>query len=484
LRPDTGLTLLSQRKRPRRLLRALLLLTAAGLGMALFSLQREMRLPPAAVLEVTSDLPAIGARTKFTVKAREPRLGLARVEVIADGAGFSRKVLAQIELPAGADRRPEVTIPVSLGRAVTPEIQPGTLTLEVVAQARGTRLRTPPPVVVKLTREVRLTPPTLVAQSRFIHAAQGGAEVVVYQVGPRSRRDGVQAGSWFFRGYPLPGGGPQERFALFAAPYDLEVSEPEALGRILLVAEDDLGNRAGIQFIHMFQRRPMGRDTIQLEESFMKKVVEEVYGRTPQLARKGNLLDDYLQLNRTLRQSNMAQLAALAARSVPRFLWSETFLPMVNSAVKGSFADRRTYLAGGQPVDTQDHLGFDLASLRQSPVQAANAGLVVLASYLGIFGNCVVVDHGYGLMSLYAHLSASTVKVGEAVKRGQEIGRTGGTGLAGGDHLHFTMLVHGLPVTPVEWWDSHWIQDRLKLKLGEALAWKPTPLTRSSGNTR
>ncbi len=52
--------------------------------------------------------------------------------------------------------------------------------------------------------------------------------------------------------------------------------------------------------------------------------------------------------------------------------------------------------------------------------------------------------------------------------RGQELGRTGATGLAGGDHLHFAILLHGLPVNPVEWWDDHWIEDRLRLKLGEA----------------
>jgi murein DD-endopeptidase MepM/ murein hydrolase activator NlpD len=59
-----------------------------------------------------------------------------------------------------------------------------------------------------------------------------------------------------------------------------------------------------------------------------------------------------------------------------------------------------------------------------------------------------------------------------AVRR---IGRTGGTGLAGGDHLHFTMLVQGLPVTPTEWWDAHWIRDRLKLKLADALPWNEAP---------
>ena len=97
-----------------------------------------------------------------------------------------------------------------------------------------------------------------------------------------------------------------------------------------------------------------------------------------------------------------------------------------------------------------------------------NTGVVVHADFLGIYGNCVIIDHGLGVQSLYAHLSSIGVKVGDAVKKGQEIGRTGSTGLAGGDHLHFTMLLQGTPVNPVEWWDQHWLQDRVNRKITEA----------------
>lgn len=142
---------------------------------------------------------------------------------------------------------------------------------------------------------------------------------------------------------------------------------------------------------------------------------------------------------------------------------------MPNGQVMSAFADRRTYVYQGRNVDQQDHLGFDLASIQQAPVPSANDGVVVLARYHGIYGNTVVVDHGAGLMSLYSHLSSIAVADGQAVTRGQEVGRTGVTGLAGGDHLHFTMLVGGLPVNPIEWWDAKWIRDRLVTKLGAAL---------------
>jgi len=102
-------------------------------------------------------------------------------------------------------------------------------------------------------------------------------------------------------------------------------------------------------------------------------------------------------------------------------------------------------------------------------VLAANDGRVMHADFLGIYGNCVILDHGFGVQSLYGHLSSIDVKPGDTVHKGQALGRSGMTGLAGGDHLHFTMLVDGHPVNSVEWWDSHWIEDRVLRKIREAV---------------
>lgn len=113
-------------------------------------------------------------------------------------------------------------------------------------------------------------------------------------------------------------------------------------------------------------------------------------------------------------------------------------------------------------------MGYDLASVKRAPVEASNRGWVVLARFFGIYGNAVVIDHGYGLMTLYGHLSSIEVEPGQEVNRGQVIGRSGETGLAGGDHLHFTVLLQGQPVDPIEWFDAKWIRDRLVLKLGSA----------------
>jgi murein DD-endopeptidase MepM/ murein hydrolase activator NlpD len=201
-------------------------------------------------------------------------------------------------------------------------------------------------------------------------------------------------------------------------------------------------------------------------------VVPEILEHAPELKLTappaGEMEPAFLKVNGELRRINADQIAAFAAKTVAARLWEGPFVQLGNSQVEARFADQRTYIYKGQEIDHQVHLGFDLAVTTRIPVVAANAGTVLNASWLGIYGNCVILDHGMGVQSLYGHLSSFDVKPGDTVTRGQTLGRSGMTGLAGGDHLHFTMLVGGRMVTPVEWWDQHWIADRVERKLKEA----------------
>jgi len=431
-----------------------------------------LRVGPPPDIEVKPDRPGIGRQTVVRVHVREPERGLGRVTIELEQEG-ERRVLASNAAKGYRPRRfwafwgprqAEDQFEITLGRETRPALKPGSAVIRVTAARAGTWLRRPHAAVKEVTLPVRLQPPSLERLSREVYVAQGGSEVVVYRVGESSVRDGVQAGDWFFPGHPLPGGAERERMAIFAMPYDVD-----DVNRLRLVAEDDLGNAATQACADKFFPKPFKKDTIPLSDAFMGKVVPEILSHTPNVESRGGLIEDYLFFNRDLRKMNAERLKELATQSKPQFLWKEVFLPVANAAVRSSFADRRTYIYNGKPVDQQDHLGFDMASVQHAPVVAVNDGLVVLAEYFGIYGNTVVVDHGYGLMSLYGHLSEIGVKEGDAVKRGQTIGKTGDTGLAAGDHLHFAMLLHGLAVNPIEWWDPHWIKDRIARKLGTAL---------------
>ncbi len=427
---------------------------------------------PAATIAIEQGLPAIGKSTPLTVQIDEPGRGLGTLKVELVQGERSETLLEEehIQLPPWKFWGPRVEqkrFELTVGRQHQDWLKEGSASLRVTAGRAPAWISRPDPAVEELELPVRLRPPTLSISSRHIYAAQGGCEVVVYQVGDSSVEDGVRAGDWVFPGFPLPGGNPGQRFALFSVPYDHQDAT-----QVKLYARDDVNNESQMNFVDQFFSRPLTTDTIPINDRFMSRVVPAILSQSPELTDQGNLLDNYLNINRNLRAQNAETLIALSRESEPSFLWDDAFLRMRNAKRTSSFADRRSYVYNGSVVDHQDHLGFDLASVKQAEIQAANDGVVVMSRYFGIYGNTVVIDHGYGLHSLYGHLSSLSVAEGDTVERGQQIGRSGVTGLSGGDHLHFTMLLHGLPVNPQEWWDPNWLHDRLKLKLGEALPYK------------
>jgi murein DD-endopeptidase MepM/ murein hydrolase activator NlpD len=447
-----------------------LLLVLLAVAAAAFAV---LRVGAAPRVEIVPELPGIGRRTPIVVRVAAPGRGLSSVAVELVQGDLRRSLAEKTYAPRPfwafwGPRTARDEIRVEAGRETVAGLRGGEATIRVTAGRAPTPLRRPDPVVVEKTLPVRLVPPSLEIVSQQTYVAQGGCEAVVYRVGEGAARDGVRVGDLWFPGYPLPGGGPGDRFALFGVPYDVE----SAAG-VRLVAVDDVGNEAEAAFVDQFFPRPPARDTIELDDRFLQKVVPEIMAQTPDLADRGGLLENYLQINGELRRRNAQELRELGAKSRAEFLWRAPFLPLGNAQVMSRFADRRTYLYQGREVDQQVHLGFDLAVTRHVPVPASNRGVVVLARYFGIYGNSVIVDHGYGLQTLYAHLSSLGAREGQEVERGEELGKSGESGLAGGDHLHFTALLQGLPVTPVEWWDPHWIQDRIARKLGAALPFDP-----------
>src|SRR6185295_11117190 len=280
---------------------------------------------------------------------------------------------------------------------------------------------------------------------------------------------GVLVGDIEYPGYPASGAtvegvkinDPAVRIAFFALRWDQDVKTP-----IRLFARDEAGNTARADFDYRSFPKPFKKSRIELDDPFLDRVVPAILEGTTEVKPDGDTLAKFLVINGELRRKNAEKIASFAKQSAPEMLWrGVVFHPFTNNAVESAFADQRTYVYKGKEVDHQTHLGFDLASFTNTKLVAANRGKVVYASELGIYGNCVIIDHGMGVQSLYGHLSSISVQPGQMVEKEQEIGRSGMTGLAGGDHLHFTMLVNGQMINPVEWWDEHWIQDRILRKL-------------------
>ena len=315
---------------------------------------------------------------------------------------------------------------------------------------------------------VKFTPPRLEVLSTPLPVAQGGAGAVVYRVSDDARRYGVRIGETFFPGYPNPDQA-YTAFSLFAFPHDRPASTP-----VTLVADDGLGNHAEQRLDVTVVPKHWRSRTITISNRFIEQTIRPLIAQTPELEDLDDPLRNFLQVNNVLRKWTADQLTALASGSRPEFLWNGAFIQLSNSQVEAAFADHREYRYGGNVVDTQDHLGFDLAVTKHYPVEAANDGTVVLAEHFGIYGNTIVIDHGYGLQSLYAHLSSFAAEKEDVVRKGQIIGRSGMTGLAAGDHLHFSLLLQGVQINPVEWWDRRWVQSRINDPLGRNDAAAPT----------
>jgi murein DD-endopeptidase MepM/ murein hydrolase activator NlpD len=322
--------------------------------------------------------------------------------------------------------------------------------------------------------QVRLEPPRIAVLSTHHYVNHGGSEMVVYKATPADIASGVRVGDVEYPGFAAAGAGvegadPSVKVAFFALLYDQPLNTP-----VTAFARDEAGNQAKATFVDNVFEKPFKKSRIEIDDKFINRVVPEIIEHSPELKMTApaqdspEMLAGFLRVNGELRKINADQIAAMAAKTSPKKLWDGPFVQLGNSQVEASFADRRTYIYKGKEVDQQTHLGFDLAVTQHVPVIAAAAGTIVNASWLGIYGNCVVIDHGLGVQSLYGHLMSFDVKVGDAVTRGQQVGRSDSTGLAGGDHLHFTLLVGGRMVNPVEWWDRHWMTDRVDRKLKEA----------------
>jgi murein DD-endopeptidase MepM/ murein hydrolase activator NlpD len=128
----------------------------------------------------------------------------------------------------------------------------------------------------------------------------------------------------------------------------------------------------------------------------------------------------------------------------PEELWSGAFEKPAHAQVSGVFGSARTF----NGVKRNQHTGLDFRVSTGTPVVAANSGTVILARNLYFEGNCVAIDHGQGLVTLYLHLSEFKVKEGDKVKRGEVVGLSGGTGRATAPHLHFAVRWQGMYLNP------------------------------------
>ena len=405
-------------------------------------------------IQVIPEVKAIGDSTPVHVQLTNPH-GVRGVKAMVEQDGKSYSIPGPQE-PAHRFRffknAPAFAVTLNVGRGNAPALHDGKARLTVEAQSNDFRGET---TSVSYEVDVITRPPHVVADGVQHYVNQAGCGLVTFTPSGYVSDSGVQVKDYIFRSFPLPNHA-GERFSIFAYPWDLPVGITP-----VVFAANPAGAKATAPFYVKLFPKKFHESKIVLTDAFMQKVLGDI---DPENKIPGDTLARFIYCNREMRKLNAKTLYDLRLKTEEAILWKGPFVrpPTKNEAF---FADHRTYTYDGKTVDVETHLGFDLADRKHMPIVAPNSGKVVYADRLGIYGNCLVVDHGYGLQTIYGHMSQFDVKVGDRVEKGQKLGLSGETGLAGGDHLHFSMQVDGVQVNPIEWWDEHWIKDRILSKM-------------------
>ncbi len=288
---------------------------------------------------------------------------------------------------------------------------------------------------------------------------QGGSALVIFQASDDDALDKlyIQAGKHKFKAQPYKEEGYYA--ALIAWPFTQDSFQAK------VVARDKAGNERKTEVPFYVKNKKYRVSQIKASDKFIDGKITDLAEQDPKYM-KEDRLERFKAINETMRVDNENLIHKNAAKVSDEILdsWKiKKFYPLRNGQKVASFGDHRYYYYKKKDniVSESYHLGYDMASTQMAPIVVSNGGIVVMSDYNGIYGNMPMIDHGLGLYTLYGHCSTVNVKDGDEVSAGQKIAKTGATGLAMGDHLHFGILVQGVEVRPVEWLDNKWIKDNI-----------------------
>ena len=397
------------------------------------------------VVELPPSLTAIGQATPISVRVTDPH-GVRSLHVYVEQNG-NRYQAFEATQPS---KSPEATLSFTAGIKTTPQLQAGKAKLIAEATSNDLLRKT-----ARVERDLTVVtqPPMLNVDSEQHYLYLGMADLATFNVSGDWSNAGVRVGDETFRAWPMPGGKPG-LFSLYAFAWNMS---PDKVP--VVYASNAAGNDVTSPLVVIFPKKEQphySTHDLQVSDAFMQKVINELDPNG-----MGDPVTRFVKINSEMRRANNQTLSDLRFKTADRFLWSRPFIRQPHSQAESNFADVRNYIYHGKKIDQQVHLGYDLAVTQHVGVQASNDGKIVYAAPLGIYGNCIVVDHGYGLQTIYGHLSRIDVHEGDMVKQGQVMGLSGMTGMAGGDHIHFAMQLDGVQIDPKEWWDQHWIKDHI-----------------------
>lgn len=405
------------------------------------------------VIRLNQDIIAIGKKKEIGITFTDDGSGLSRltVEIVQDNKAH---LLARENITYRGNRKKTVQLTINTEEL---KLKNGPAIINMTA-ADCSLFKNETILAAQI--KIDTVPPQISVLNPVNYINQGGAGFITYRSSKPTTLTGVYVDNIFFQGHTTLINNRPITVAYFAVGLDASKEKT----KIIIYARDDAGNEARSSMPFSIKPKKFRADKVNLSDTFLQQIMPEFQASNPHLQGK-TPVEVFGYVNTLMREDNTKTIQSICGKSINRKLWEGTFLRMRNAKPMALFGDQRTYLVNGKSYGTSVHLGIDLASTAQAPIEASNSGIVVFAGPLGIYGNAVILDHGLGLFSLYGHLSSIETTVGKNVKKEEKIGLSGLTGLAGGDHLHFSILVGGQFVNPQEWWDPHWIQDNVLKKM-------------------
>lgn len=404
-------------------------------------------------IKLSQDISSIGKQKKLEITFSDQKSGLSQitVEIIQDNKNY---ILSAENIPFRGDRLKILSLTID---TVALKLHDGAALIKFTATDYSLFKNQ---IILSQSVKIDTIPPQISLLNAVNHANQGGTCFLSYHISKPAALTGVYVNDYFTPGYATLVDNKPTALVYFAIPIDATRTKTA----IKLFVRDDAGNETSIAIPCLIKEKKFRADKMNLGETFLQQKMPEFQATVPALQGK-TMLEMFTYVNGQMRNDNFQTIQSICQKSSPKKLWEGTFLRMPRAQPMALFGDKRTYLVGGKAIANSLHVGVDLASTAHAAIEAANNGIVVFTGPLGIYGNAVIIDHGQGLFSLYGHLSTINTIVGKTVKKEEIIGHSGISGLAGGDHLHFSIIAGGQFVNPQEWWDPHWIKDNVTTKM-------------------
>ena len=296
---------------------------------------------------------------------------------------------------------------------------------------------------------------------------QGGSGIIIVEILDENLKDYYVSfnDEELFELFPFQ----KKNFYMSIITWPIDIKE---FKRVNVVAIDLAGNKTETKvpfYIKSFKEKI---DDIKISDEFVNSVSKHVLENS-NMNVPSSIVETFVKTNKELREKNLQTIKDVVKKNLPNAANNpfdvKPFIRLPNAATFAQFGERRHYFYNEQKIDEAWHLGMDWASVKRADVLISNPGKVIFKDYLGIYGDTVIVDHGYGLGTLYAHTSSIRVNVDDNVVAGQHIANTGSTGAVFGDHLHFGVLVQGIEVNPNEWLDFTWMKTNVTKTINDAM---------------